>query len=206
MFCRRESYPVVVGYDLSLKVDHDAAEYLKAIGDPRAYVEVVFCGYGEPTLRLAELVEIARVVKAKGGRVRLNTNGHGNLIHGRNIVPELRPFLDEISISVDAPDSATYNRIVRPDFGESTFIAVIDFVRECVGRIPRVTMTVVDLPGIDLKACRLLARKLGADFRVREYQTPTLSNCGLRVEDCGLEDTSSRHSCSNSGFSVREED
>ena len=170
VFCRRESDPVASGYDLSLSRDYSAAEYLEAIGDPRHYAEIVFCGFGEPTLRLPELVEIARFAKSHGVRTRVNTNGHGNLIHGRNIVPELAPCLDEVSVSIDTADPQSYEKLVRPDFGPESFRAVIDFILLCKVAIPQVTITVVDLPTVDLEACRRLAQELGVEFRGRAYQ------------------------------------
>ncbi len=170
VFCRRENSPVASGYDLRLAREHTAAEYLIAIGDPTRYAEIIFCGFGEPTLRLPELLEISRALKARGCRLRMNTNGHGNLIHGRNIVPDLARYLDEISVSVDAGDAVTYQRIVRPDFGSDSFQAVIDFVRSCSGKIPRVTLTAVELPNLDVAPVQKLARALGVDFRAREYQ------------------------------------
>ena len=77
------------GSDLQLKSEPAAEEVIKAIGDPKKYGEVIFCGYGEPLLRLDALKEIAAWVKKNGGKVRLNTSGHANLEYGRNIVPEL---------------------------------------------------------------------------------------------------------------------
>jgi TatD DNase family protein len=170
VFCRRESSPVASGYDLSLEREHSVAEYMNAVGDPSVYSEIIFCGFGEPTLRLAELVEIGRGLKARGSTLRMNTNGHGNMIHGRDIVPALASFLDEISISIDAGDAATYRKIVRPDFGDAAFEGVLAFVRACIGHIPRVTLTAVDLPGLDLEPIESLARELGIGFRAREYQ------------------------------------
>ncbi len=170
VFCGRESAPIASGYDLHLEREHSAAEYLDAVGEPRRYAEIIFCGFGEPTLRLAELTEIGRTLKACGTRLRMNTNGHGNLIHGRDIAPDLSGFLDEVSVSIDAGDAATYQKIVRPDFGEGSFQAVVEFVRSCVGRIPRVTLTAVDLPNLDLEPIKRLARDLGVEFRAREYQ------------------------------------
>ncbi len=73
-------------------------------------------------------------------------------------------------MSIDAGDAATYQKIVRPDFGEGSFQAVVEFVRSCVGRIPRVTLTAVDLPNLDLEPIKRLARDLGVEFRAREYQ------------------------------------
>ena len=182
VFCRRESSPVASGYDLRLAREHDVDEYVEAIGEPSRFAEIIFCGFGEPTLRLAELLEIARAMKAKGSRLRMNTNGHGNLIHGRDIVPDLALFLDEISISIDAGDAATYLKIVRPDFGPESFKAVVDFVRACRGRIPKVTLTAVDLPNLDLRPIEQLARELGVDFRAREYQPMVGSTDFTRTE------------------------
>ncbi len=170
VFCRRKSSPVASGYDLHLAREHTVAEYLEAVGNPGRYVEIIFCGFGEPTLRLPELLEIAQTLKARGCRLRMNTNGHGNLIHGRDIVPDLAPYLDEISISIDAGDAETYMRIVRPDFGPESFQAVIDFVRACIGRIAKVTLTAVEIPNLDLDPVERLSRRLGVDFRTREYQ------------------------------------
>ncbi len=170
VFCRRETSPVASGHDLRLQSEHEVAEYMEAIGDPTRFAEIIFCGFGEPTLRLGELLEIGRNLKAKGSRLRMNTNGHGNLVHGRDIVPELAAVLDEVSVSIDAGDAASYTRIVRPDFGPDSFQAVIDFVRACKGRIPRVTLTAVELPNFDLTPVEKLARELGVDFRAREYQ------------------------------------
>ena len=66
-------------------------------------------------------------------------------------------------------------------FGNLAFSAVIEFVWECVGCIPGVTLTAVDFPGQDIEACRQLAEDLGAEFRVREYQKPGISDFGLRI-------------------------
>ena len=170
VFCRREMDPIASGYNLRLETNPPVEDYIQAIGDPRRYSEIVFCGFGEPTLRIAELVELCRILKSQGARLRLNTNGHGNLLHGRNIVPEIAPYLDEVSISIDAPDAECYLKIVRPQFGKTTFQSVIDFTKACVGVIPIVTLTAVDIPAVDMDACRRLARELNVNFRVREYQ------------------------------------
>ncbi len=170
VFCQRECAPVASGYDLRLAREHTVTEYLEAIGDPSDYAEIIFCGFGEPTLRLDALTDIGMALKAQGCRLRLNTNGHGNLINGRDIAPELARFLDEVSISIDASDPVTYQKIVRPDFGERSFEAVLEFIRACKGRIPRVVITAVSLPAFDLGPLIELARELGVEFRAREYQ------------------------------------
>ena len=170
VFCRRETSPIASGYNLRLEREHDVAEYIEAIGDPDRFAEVVFCGFGEPTLRLDALLAIGQALKKQGIRIRLNTNGHGNLIHGRDIAPDLATCVDEVSISIDAPDAENYRKIVRPDFGDAAFDAVLQFARACVGVVPRVTLTAVNVPAVDLDACRQLAANLNVELREREYQ------------------------------------
>ncbi len=156
-------------HELWLKKEPTAKEVIDAIGDPKKYDEVVFCGYGEPLIRLDAVKEISKWIKENGGKVRINTNGHGNLIHKKNILPELKGLVDEISISLDAENKGTYERICHPDFGEASFDAIIDFAREAKRNVQDVELTVVDIPEIDKKAAKKIADELGVSFRVRTY-------------------------------------
>jgi TatD DNase family protein len=142
---------------------------IEAIGDPSKYKEVVFCGYGEPLIRLDAVIEICKWLKVKGKRVRIDTNGHGNLIHKRNIVPELEGLVDSISISLNAQNRKVYNEVCRPGFGEDAFDAIIEFAKECKKYIPEVELTVVGIPNIDVKAAKKIADDLGISFRIRTY-------------------------------------
>jgi TatD DNase family protein len=128
---------------------------------------VVFCGYGEPLLRLDTVKAVAAWVKERGGRVRINTNGHGNAIHRRNIIPELRGIVDSLSVSLNAPDEQTYQRLSKPTI-KNAFREVLAFIRESKKYIPEVQVTVVDLEGVDIAKCRLLADDLGVPLRVRK--------------------------------------
>jgi TatD DNase family protein len=101
--------------------------------------------------------------------VRINTDGQACLVHGRNILPDLAGLIDCLSVSLNAPDAATYARICNSPFGEQGFAAVCDFIREARLHVPSVVASAVTVPGIDIEACRRLAASLGADFRVREY-------------------------------------
>jgi TatD DNase family protein len=109
--------PSVKGYNLRLQTEPSAQELICEIGDPTRFDEVVFCGYGEPTLRLGVIKEVARAVKARGGRIRLNTNGHGNLIHKRNILPDLAGLVDAVSVSLNAENAEKYLAICKPAYG-----------------------------------------------------------------------------------------
>lgn len=167
-FCVRYRSDFVKGHNLSLSREPSEEEVLAAIGDPGDYDEIVFCGYGEPTMRLELVKTVAARVKEMGGRVRLNTNGHGSLINGRNIVPELKGLVDEVSVSLDAQDAGTYKKICEPAL-DGSFEAVLDFLRASSGTLPSVKATVVDMDGVDVEACRKLAGSLGAELRVRHF-------------------------------------
>lgn len=170
-FCPRSIQPVVKGHYVGMKEEEpDFDSVTTALEDPLKYDEVVFCGFGEPTIRLDLLLQVARWLKSKGvKRVRLDTNGQGNLIHGRDIVPDLVGLIDAVSISLNEHRSDLYHALMNSDFGEKSFKAVIEFARQCVLKLPEVTLTVVSYPGVNVEACRTLAQEIGARFRVREY-------------------------------------
>lgn len=169
-FCPRFFSDTLQGHNLRLARDPSLKEMIAAIGDPTRFDEIVFCGYGEPTLRLAEIKEVASAVKAKGGATRLNTNGHGNRIAGRDITPELAGLIDHVSISLNATDKATYDAICNPTFPDA-WEAAVDFIRKAKLHIPVVTATVVAIPEkVDVEKARKFAEDdLGVRFRVREY-------------------------------------
>ena len=168
-FCIRGYNDGVNGYYLWLDREPTAQEVIDQIPDPKKYDEIVFCGFGEPTIRLDELKTIASYVKKNGGKVRINTNGHGSLYHGRNVAPELKGLADTVSISLNAPDAKKYQQICHCQYGEKGFEAMLDFALECGKVIPMVVLSVVDtLPEQDIEACRLLAQKAGVTLRVRK--------------------------------------
>ena len=134
----------------------------------RDYPELVFCGYGEPTCAVENLAATARYVKENYGiKTRVNTNGLGNLINQRDILPEIAPWIDAVSISLNAPTPEKYNAICHPVY-EGAFEEMLRFAKSCRGVIPEITFTVVDvLPPEDIQACRQIAEDLGIQFRVR---------------------------------------
>jgi len=169
-FCPKNTAqgPKVHDYDLTLDHRPEVEEIIAAIGDPTDYEEVVFCGFGEPTLRLKVLKAVAGWIKEQGGRVRLNTDGLGSLVNKRNILPELEGLVDSVSVSLNAQDAEVYDRHCRPQL-KGSWQAVLDFLAEAPQYIPRVTATAIDgLEGVDIKACERLARELGVGFRRRE--------------------------------------
>ena len=169
VFCDRKGEAVIKGHNLRIDREPTPREVIESIGDPTRYREIVFCGYGEPTIRLDALKEVAAWVKARGGKTRINTDGHGNVIHKRNIVPELAGLIDAVSISLNSTDPVQYGALMRLD-GAKYFAAMIEFAKEAVKVIPHVVMTVVDLDEVDKEKARsLVENEIGATFITRPY-------------------------------------
>jgi TatD family-associated radical SAM protein len=174
VFCLRDNRKAFEGNELWLEREPTAAEVLSAIeamGGADKYSEVVFCGFGEPTMRLETLIEVARGMKERWhAPVRLNTNGQGSLIAGHDIAPELKGLIDMVSISLNAPTAEEYVAVSRPAHGAQSFQAMLDFASACKKQGIDVVMTVVDSIGQEkVEASRKVAESLGVRFRVREY-------------------------------------
>lgn len=169
-FCVRDQSGEYEGYSLWLKNGEPSAEQVKkAIGNPAEYDEIVFCGYGEPTYRLSVMLEICEYVHARGGKTRLNTNGHGSIINGRNIAPELAKMIDGVNISLNAPDLESYNDVCRP-LVDGAFEGMLQFARDCKAAGVNCWFSVVDCIGeAQLEKCRKIANGVGIPLRVREF-------------------------------------
>jgi TatD DNase family protein len=102
--------------------------------------------------------------------VRVNTDGLANLVHGRDVLPELSGLVDALSVSLNAPDAETYARICPNRYGAASFPALLAFLREAPNHVPSVVATAVALPGLDVRAVRRLAESIpGVSFRLRPY-------------------------------------
>ena len=167
-FCIRSRTNYVKGHNLRLEREPSALQIIKAVKNPKAYKEVVFCGIGEPMLRLDVVKKVAGWVKDHGGKVRINTNGQGNLIHKRNILPELKGIVDSFSISLDAEDEKKYEKICKPTI-KGAFNGIISFIKEAEKVVPEVKITVVKIPEIDMDKCKAIAKDLGVELKVRKF-------------------------------------
>ncbi len=169
-FCAKKASYVVKGHDLELSREPSAEELVQAVGDPQRYQEIVFCGFGEPLLRLETVKTVAAELKKKGAQVRIDTDGQANLVYGRNILPELKGLVDAVSVSLNAESPEKYQRLCHSPFGEESFHGILDFIREAKKVIPEVVATIVAMPGVDVEACRRLAEEeLGVKFKRRAY-------------------------------------
>ena len=159
-FCIR-SQTDAIGEATSLwhKVDPTYEQIIAAIDafDFNGYDEFVFCGYGEPTCTLDKLP------------IRVNTNGLGNLYHGRDIVPELAGYIDSVSISLNAANAEEYDKVTRPTF-DNAYDAMLDFAEECNRMIKHTQLSIVDvLPEEDIKTCQRIADERGIHLKIRHF-------------------------------------
>lgn len=174
-FCIRNNADGAYGSD-PLWLEHEPSmEEILADLDKRdlaKYDEIVFCGYGEPTCRLDALLAVANELKARRPeiRLRLNTNGLGDLINGRSVAKELSHVIDIISVSLNAGTKDEYMKVTRPKFADA-WEAMHKFTADCAAqRSAEVVMSVVDvIPTEQIEAARQVAESLGAKLRVREY-------------------------------------
>lgn len=169
-FCRRKEDPFLRGYNLGMKKSEEppAEVYIKEIGNPKRYDEIVFCGYGEPTIRWDIVKEVAKYVKANGGNTRINTNGHGNIINKKDITPEMKGVIDIVSISFNTFDSKQYADLMK--VSEDHFEEMKNFARLAQQYVKKVVMSVVSLDEVEIeKSRKVVEDDIGVEFRVREY-------------------------------------
>ena len=137
------------------------------------YDEVVFCGYGEPTERLHDLLEVAAYIKSKGRtKIRINTNGLSDLINGEKTAHMLKGLIDSVSISLNATNKEEYLNVVRPKFGIGSYDAMLSFAKDCTEYVEEVIMTVVDVVTSkeEQKRSREICESIGTTLRVRPYE------------------------------------
>lgn len=166
-FCVRNVKEGVGGHSLWLEREPTVEEVLTSLGPVNEYSEYVFCGYGEPLIRLQEVLEISYYLKREGAKVRINTNGQANLIHGCRVPPLLEGLVDTISISLNASSREEYNRICHPDDPERAYPSMMDFIKEAREYIEEVILSVVYGSFVDLKKAQDKAKDLGLPLRVR---------------------------------------
>lgn len=172
-FCVRNERASYYGNYLWLRHgDPDAEKVISVLSqkDLSAYNELVFCGFGEPTYKLAEMIAVAEYAHEKGLKTRLNTNGQANLIHKRDVVPDLKGKIDLVNVSLNAPDAESYQKICHSMFRLDAFPALVDFAKSCVKNGVACRFSVVDCIGEEaVAACKRLSETEGVPLYVRKY-------------------------------------
>lgn len=174
IFCLRRDKSDVKGQELWLDDENSTAQdVIKQFETFEPTKEVIFCGYGEPMLKLEELKQVAKYIKNKYPeiKIRINTNGHANFVYKRNVVPELKDLIDEFSVSLNGATKEEYDELSQPKF-ENAYDEVKKFIKACADEKISVVASVVEgYKGrhLDLEKCEKIATDLGAKFRVREW-------------------------------------
>ncbi len=173
-FCIR-SKKDAIGEASNLWLNHNPSfeEVKEAIDafDFNGYNEIIFCGYGEPTNSFDVLVKTAQYICSKLDlKIRVNTNGLGNLINGKDITEELCKNVDAVSISLNCSNKEDYLKTVRPKFGIESFDAMLSFAKKCRALTENTVLSVVDVIGEEeIEKCKKIAEDLNISLRVRKY-------------------------------------
>ncbi|MCD8217541.1 MAG: TIGR04100 family radical SAM protein [Clostridiales bacterium] len=141
--------------------------------DMDQFEEFVFCGFGEPTEALPVLLPVADYVKKSfDKKIRINTNGMGNLIWQRDITPEFEGRIDTVSISLNTPDAKRYQELVRSKFGDGSFEAMLDFAKRCTEHVSQVILSTVDttITHEEEARCRKICEEIGVTYRIRPWE------------------------------------
>ena len=175
-FCVRNERASYYGNYLWLRHGEPTPEKVIAavngMGDLSRFKETVFCGFGEPTYRVEEMTALCDYFHSKGLSTRLNTNGQGNLINKRDIVPELKNKIDLVNVSLNASCAEKYQKICRSQFGESGFEAMIEFAKLCKKNGVNCRFSIVDCIGEEeVEACKRLAESARIPLYIRSYIT-----------------------------------
>ena len=175
-FCLRHNAPGVYGSDpLWLDREPTVEEVIESLKgwDLSSLDEIVFCGYGEPTERLYDILKVAEYIRSVSDiKIRINTNGLSDLIHGRSTSPDLKGLIDTVSVSLNATNAEDYLKVCRPKFGIESYDAMLKFTKECTKYVPSVVMTVVDVVTSkeEQTKCKAICDSLGATLRVRPFE------------------------------------
>lgn len=169
-FCVRNHADGIAEDPLWLDREPNGADVIEQLKTWNISDEVIFCGFGEPTMNLPALLEVAKYLKELGKKTRLNTNGLGNLQQGEDIVPQLKEWIDAVSISLNEATAEKYDAVCHSDFGMDAFAGMLEFARKCVEAGIETKLSVVDvISAEDIEKCRGIAEKVGAELRVRAY-------------------------------------
>ena len=177
-FCLRHnqgSGGSIYTHNLWLEREPTREELLASIEsrDLSRYKQLVFVGFGEPTYRFDDICWVIDRMKEHGTKIytRMDTNGTGCLINGRDICPDFAGRFDMVSVSLNTDSEEEYNAVCQPRF-DHAYQAMKDFTREVRKYVPTVMMTVVDttITPEQIERCRKICEEeIGAVYRVREY-------------------------------------
>jgi len=174
IFCVRNEFDNVNGNDNLWLEREPSGEEVWAEIEKKGLInfsELVFCGFGEPTIKLDEMLYVCKKVREsefKNVKIRLNTNGHADLLHQKTVAPILEGFIDIVSISLNAENAEEYNKICKPNFSDG-YEGMLKFAAECKKYVKTVVLSVVEttISLEQVEKCRLIAEEMDVIFRIR---------------------------------------
>ena len=136
--------------------------------DFSGYDELVFCGYGEPTYRMDVIEKVSFFAHVNRLKTRINTNGHANLINGKDVTDIIAKCIDTIGISLNEVDEKDYDDICLPVY-KNAYEEMLNFAKLCIEKGGNVIFSVVDCIGkAKIEKAKKIAKEIGAKLRVRE--------------------------------------
>jgi len=168
IFCVRNAADGLSGYNLRHKEDPSDELVLSTIREfpVEKFRELVFCGFGEPTLRSRLIMKASAAAGSRGVRTRLNTNGLCTSFMSEDKVLELLSCFDSVSISLNASGAKEYNRIC-PSQIENSWEHLMKFVKLAGRAHIETQLSAVKSSGVDVKRVTALANRLHMPLRVR---------------------------------------
>ena len=175
LFCIRTQKDDVKGANMWLSSRPEFDKVVAQLKEKENLIKngITFCGYGEPLIEADMLIKVAKYIKENypETKIKINTNGHANYIHKKNIIPSLKECIDEISISLNAHNKELYDELSQPKFANA-YDEVLDFAKKCVESGIKTTFTVVTNfknYNVDIDACKRISQEIGANFRERPW-------------------------------------
>ncbi len=175
-FCIRNNGDGAYGSEpLWLEREPSVSEIIEAIKqtDLQKYEEVVFCGFGEPTERLEDMIEVCKYLKSVNSpKIRLNTNGLSDLINNKDTAAMFADMFDIVSISLNTSSAVEYEKLCHPKFGLQSFDAILKFASSVKNYVPQVVFSLVDvIPQQQIDECKEISQNLGISLRIRKYDS-----------------------------------
>ena len=137
-FCLRNNKDGIGEDVLWLKKEPSADDIMEQLVhfEVEKHKQIVFCGYGEPTMRMDTLIQSAKMIKEKYNiPMRINTNGQANLYYKKDVTPLFEGLIDMVSISLNHSDAKEYDNICHSVYGEDAFEGLLDFAEKCKSHV-----------------------------------------------------------------------
>ncbi|MCK5786796.1 MAG: YchF/TatD family DNA exonuclease [Candidatus Sabulitectum sp.] len=167
-FCLRRSSDGIGGYYLKHREDPPESLVLSTIEavSIEDFSELVFCGFGESTLRSNLLMKCASAASSRGVKTRLDTNGLcTSFLTDKQTLALLNCF-DSVSISLNASGAREYNRVC-PSSVTDPWEHLMKFIKLARNSGIKTQVSAVKNSGVDIQRVKALAGRLQMPLRIR---------------------------------------